>query len=119
MEIFPKYVVRKEHDQRGILKGKFAHLQRYSSDLTLCSVSKVSHYQTGFPNISLQMSFAVVTFLPPFFPFSLTNQSFTWQLTVFGKHYFIYNMTYRLLVFQRCEIHLQFLTETRIRRPLC
>lgn len=52
------------------------------------------------------MSFATVTFLPRFAPSQFDSQSFTWQLTVFGKHYFIYNMAHRLLVLQTCEIHL-------------
>lgn len=33
------------------------------------------------------------------------NQSFTWQPTIFGKHYYIYTLAHRRLVLQRCEIH--------------
>ena len=52
------------------------------------------------------MSFATVTFLPFFAPSQFDSQSFTWQLTVIGKHYFIYHMAHRLLVLKRSEIHL-------------
>lgn len=48
----------------------------------------------------------MVTFLPLFAPSQFDSRSFTWQLIGFGKLYHIYNMSHRLIVLQRCEIHL-------------
>lgn len=50
------------------------------------------------------MSLAVVIFLPLFAPLQFDSQSLTWQLTIFGKHYFVYNMAHRLLFLQTYKI---------------